>query len=136
MSTEQAPAVPSPSPCVTTLQDVRSTSGAQCDTGRESLCSAQLGCVSAPRQNAWPCCLVSPQLELAPLFSKDPMCQEQCISSLVTHLGLVCVYQRREGPFAGNMGDLGEEGRELSEIHMLQGWGCVQAVLFVQLWEK
>lgn len=50
----------------------------------------------------------------------------------------MCGSQSRERPklSAGNVGDPGKGARDLSEIHVLQGWGSVQVVLAVQLWEK
>lgn len=60
------PAAPSSSPCVTALEDVRSTSGApRRVTGKESPCSAQLGlcvCLQAPL-NTRSCYVVHPQLQ-------------------------------------------------------------------------
>lgn len=102
------------------------TAGAVC------LLTGRAGRVPGPA--AWH--LPSWSTVLGPQSPQDPTRQKQHISSLITHMGLVCGSQRRERPFTGNVGDPGKGGRELSEIHMLQGWGCVQAVLAGQLWEK
>lgn len=89
----------------------------------------------APGPAAWH--LPSWSTVLGPLSRQDPTCQKQRMSSFITHLGLVCGSRRRERPKPfGNVGDPGKGGRELSEVHVSQGWGCVQAVPAVQLWEK
>lgn len=61
----------------------------------------------APGPPAWH--LPSWSAVLGPLSPQDPTCQKQRISSLITHLGLVCGSRRRERPkHFGNVGDPGK----------------------------
>lgn len=106
--------------------------------GVPMLGTAEAVCSQAPL-NTQPCYVVHPQLQRCAGTTVSPgphMSKATCL--IPTQLGLVCGSWRRERPqpFTGNMQDPGEGRRGLSEIHMPQGRGHVQAVPAVQLWER
>lgn len=84
VSSKQAPAAPLPSPCITVLKDIRRTSGVP-GVGQGGSPVAQLECVSADRQNAWPCCMPPPQLERSTGSTVSPGLHMSEATHLISH---------------------------------------------------